>query len=97
MDLKEFVDALSFDSFNELRKVVVDRHQREAAEFFKVLKYLQEEKTLSKSAESHPFETIKVLSEKTECSPELCARVLGRYLEIANKKAQGLVERPFDK
>lgn len=95
MELGEFVNELPWHTFNELRKVVVDRHQREAAEFTKVYQYLEGEATLSKAVMKKPYEVIRVLCEKTKTRPELCARVVERFLQLKERESKGHVETPF--
>ena len=86
MELKDFVDALSFEVFDELRKVVVDRHQRDAAEFYRLLKIIQEDPSVLAALPDNPMECVKAVVDKTDAHPEMCVRAIEKYMSLPEGK-----------
>ncbi len=87
MDLKDFVSALSFSTFNELRKVVVEQHQSNAEAFCRVYKHLEATPELLNDPDH--MKVIYTLVQQFECHPEMCAQALGACLKArAEGKSQ---------
>jgi len=96
MNINEFVNLLPHQAFDQLRKAVLGRHSREAAETFKAVEYLQQNPELIEGLEESPVPVIAKLIEHTGATPELCAMALGRFVQLQQMKANGVAvpEKP---
>ena len=98
MELGEFVDALSFSAFNELRKVVVARHQRHSEEITVALEYLTSQEVLIKAIDKKRPTCEKIIAEKCNIPVEIAVKVIDRYLQMKEHFDQrsGGIEKPFE-
>jgi uncharacterized protein with von Willebrand factor type A (vWA) domain len=96
MELIEFVDALPLDTFSELRKAVILRHQRHSEEITSAFEYLISQEALIKAVDKNRPACEKVISEKCDIPMELAVKVVDRYLQMREHSRDGRVERPFE-
>jgi len=82
MSLMDFVDSLNVQGFDELRKAVLLRHHRQAAEVAKALEYLSSQPALCKAAVSNKPDCAKVLAEKTGMPLGITLKVIDKYLDM---------------
>jgi len=99
MELEEFVDALPFSAFNELRKTVIARHQRHSEEIALALEYITSQDVLIKSLNRKRPACEKVIAEKCNIPIELASKAVDRYLQMKEhfELRNGKVEKPFEK
>ena len=82
MNLEEFVNDLSIETFNELRKTVIARHHKHSEEVVKALEYLTSQPVLCKTAVTDRDLCERALVEQTKLSSALIAKVVDRYLQL---------------
>jgi len=85
MNLQDFVDSLSLDTYDNLRMAVVNRQRRQAEAFVVGLEYLVSQPVLMKAARINPEACIKIISEKTNFPPELMKKVVDKYRANPNE------------
>lgn len=95
MELKEFIEQLPFDTFNSLRKVVIERHQRHAEEIASVLEYLISQPPLCKAIFTSREACENVLIEKTNVKREMVVKAIKRFYDIVKQMRDSGVEPPF--
>ena len=89
MDIKDLIESLPYETFNEVRKAVLIRHSTEAANSLKILMYLKNNKTVEEVKEADPNELIPHLMEVNECGPEVCIRTIGMFLAQTTEDDNG--------
>lgn len=99
MDLEKFIDTLPLATFNELRKVIIIRHQRHSAEIAMALEYLSSQDILIRAIESKRPECENVIAEKCKISKDIAVKVIDRYLELKKHfdEQNNKVDKPFVK
>jgi hypothetical protein len=98
MELGEYVDSLPLATFNELRKVIIARHQRHSAEIAMALEYLASQEVLVKAVKRNRQACEKVIAEKCNISKDLAVRVVDRYLEMKEHfdTQNGRIDKPYE-
>jgi hypothetical protein len=95
--LTEFIESLSFETFNVLRVAVISRHQRHAKEMAMVLEYLMSQPSLCKAAFTSREACENVLAEKTGVEQILVVKSVDRFIDIVEQMKANNAELPFMK
>ena len=98
MELKEFVDALPLSTFNELRRVVIEKHQRHSEEVVVAIQYLSAQESLIAAIDKNRPACVKVLAEKCNIQTQIADKAISRFVEMQDaqvKTSHNQTETPF--
>jgi hypothetical protein len=101
MKLIEFVDSLPFAVFNELRKIVIARHQRHSEEIMMAVGYFRKQKSLIKAIDTNRNACEGVIAEKCGIPKDIASKVIDRYLLMKEhfdriSEEENKVDKPFE-